>query len=128
MSFKLIHHLKKDGQVYLATGEKEVNVMQLNELLEHNYYEVHDRMVKEVYYKIRRRLAISTFLPVPLNTKFSHFCRLLLSRILKGSKIRYKDLNLLHLLKNETYLYVIKNALEILTESKYSQEKCGERE
>ncbi len=128
MTFKLIHHYKKNGQVYCATGEKKVNVMQLNELLQDNYYELHDRMVTEVYNKIRRRLAISTFLPVPLNGKFSHFCRLLLSRIIKGSKIRYKDLNLLHLLKNETYLYVIKNALEILTESKYSQEKCGERE
>lgn len=117
-SYRLVHHYRKDLRVCLATEGFRTDVEGLNLLLESGYKEAHDKMIDEVYRKIRRRLAISTFLPVPLNSSFKDFTRLVMSKLTKRRNARYKDLNLLHILKNETYYYVIKNALEMNTRRK----------
>lgn len=117
-SHRLIHHYRKDLRVCIATEEYRTDVEGLNLLLEAGYQDAHDRMVDEVYRKIRRRLAISTFLPVPLNSNFKDFTRLVVSKLTGGRNTRYKDLNLLHILKNETYYYIIRNALEMSTRRK----------
>lgn len=118
ISYRLIHHYRVNGQVNIAPQGKEIDVKRLNSILEVNYAAAHEKMVTEVYGKIKRRLAISSFLPVPLNGRLKDFFRLLVSGIVRRGRTSYKNLNLLHLLKNETYYYVIKDALAIITREK----------
>ena len=75
-------------------------------------------MTIDTYNKIKRGLAISAFLPVPLNGSFKSFIRLIASSILKPNNVKYKDLYQLHLLKNEAYYYVLKHAMELITKLK----------
>lgn len=116
LHFDIIQHYTNAGKVHLAPKEKWVNINELNALLEHDkYWNGHDKMTLETFKKIKRSLAISVFLPIPLSGSFKDFFRMLASYILKRNKSKYKDLYQLHLLKNETYYYVIKNAIEIKT-------------
>jgi hypothetical protein len=113
---EIIHHYTKEGRVHLAPKEKYINVDELNALLNSDkYWKEHEIMTREAFRKIKRSLAISVFLPVPLSGKFNDFFRLLASVVIRRNKIKYKDLYQLHLLKNETYYYVIKNAMELKT-------------
>ena len=117
--FEIIHHYTKEGLVQLAPKDKWTNFDELNAMLEpEQYWKAHDRMTRETFKKIKRSLSISVFLPVPLSGQFKDFFRMLVSQILKRNKAKYKDKYQLHLLKNETYYYVIKNALELKTGSK----------
>ena len=118
--YKLVHHFKKYGLVQVAPSTKQADIKKLNVLLEDDFYwKAHEKMTIDTYNKIKRGLAISAFLPVPLNGSFKSFIRLIASSILKRDNVKYKDLYQLHLLKNESYYYVLKHALELLTQRKY---------
>lgn len=120
-SFDLIQHYTIGGLVNLAPKDKWVNIDELNAMLEpEKYWRLHEKMIEDIFKKIRRGIAISVFLPVPLNGSFKDFLKMFVSFILRRSKINYKDLYQLHLLKNETYLFVIKNALAQITSKRYS--------
>jgi poly-gamma-glutamate synthesis protein (capsule biosynthesis protein) len=120
-SFDFIQHYTKEGLVKLAPKDKWVNIVELNAMLEpEKYWRLHEKMTEEIFKKIRRGIAISIFLPVPLNGSFKDFLKMFVSLILRRSKIKYKDLYQLHLLKNETYLFVIKNALAQINDKRYS--------
>jgi len=113
ISFQLIYHYMSED-IVKADHDSRVNVAELNALLANNAYMIeHTKMIEEAYNGIRKNLALSVFLPVPLSGKFKDFIRMFVSHIFKRNYIKYKDLYQLHLLKNETYYYVIKNALEI---------------
>jgi hypothetical protein len=112
--FDIIQHYTTGGKACLSPEEKWINVDELNALLEQeNYWNEHDIITLRAFQKIKKSLAISVFLPVPLSGGFIDFFRMLASLLLKRNKIKYKDLYQLHLLKNETYYFVIKNALEL---------------
>ncbi len=118
-NFEIIRHYTKEGLVQLTPKDKWTNIDELNSMLEpEQYLKAHEKMTLETFKKIKRSLAISVFLPVPLSGQFKDFFRMLASFILTRTKAKYKDKHQLHLLKNETYYYVIKNALELNTARK----------
>jgi len=121
VDFKLIHHYTKNNRVELAPPEKEIDIAKLNSFLGVDYLAEHDKMIMEEYRKLKKLMAISVFLPVPFNGSFKSFIHMFLSNIMKRGQVRFKDLFILHLLKNETYHYVIKNGLEIIMKRKYNK-------
>lgn len=117
--FEILQHYTKEGNVQIAPKDKRINIDELNSMLtQEKYWEEHEKMTLEAFKKIKRSLAISVFLPVPISGKFKDFVRMLFSSVLNRNKVKYKDKYQLHLLKNETYYYVIKNALELNSGSK----------
>lgn len=118
--YEIIHHYEKDKKVYLASKDEIFDIKYLNQLLEPtNYLKEHNKMVIREFNRIKRGLAVSVFLPVPLSGSFKDFFRMFASVLLKKNKVKYKDLQQLHLLKNETYYYLIKNGLELISEKQY---------
>ncbi len=67
VSFQLIHHYTKQGKVQLAPEAKRTNVGCLNSLLGEGYLSQHEKMTLTAYNKIKKALAVSVFLPVPLS-------------------------------------------------------------
>jgi poly-gamma-glutamate synthesis protein (capsule biosynthesis protein) len=113
IDFDIIHHYVKNEKVHIAPSDIAIDIDILNNMLELNYEKEHHKMILEVYDNIKRGLTISTFLPVHLDSCFRCFIRSLLAYLFKRNKTKTKQLFQYYLLNNETYYYVIKNALEI---------------
>jgi len=114
-SFKTVYHYKHNGFTDLAPENKIINLDKLNHYLGDVYETENDKMNMVVYNRIRNKLAISLFPPVPVDGRLKTFFRMIFSRILK-KKISYRDLNQLILFRNDSLYYAIRHSLELRTQ------------
>jgi hypothetical protein len=111
-AFKPVFHYKKDGLVWLAPKGKRVDLIKLCDLLGDEYEKEHDRMSLEACKMIRRSLKSSLMLG-PLDGHIKSAFRRLLAKVFMGGKTTDNNILLLHLLRNESYYFAAKHALEV---------------
>lgn len=111
--FKPLYYYKAGGVVRLAPPEKQVDLQGLCSLLNDNYEKLHDAMSLETYKKIKRNLYLTSLLTSSLRRIYS----VLLGRNKKIDKAVLQ----LHLIKNESYYYAAKHALEVLARKEHAK-------
>lgn len=113
INYKIIYHNKKDGLVHLSMPENRINVEWLNRLLDTEYEVEHQRMTLEVFNDIKKRLSKSAFYFIALDGRFKSLFRYINLKIFRYLSAREDNINLLYLLKNESYFYVLRNGIEL---------------
>ncbi len=116
-SFRPVYHYKHDGFTDFAPENKRVDIDKLNSLLGDAYETEHDKMSMTVYNRIKNKLTISLFPPIPVDGKIKTFFRMLLSLIIK-KKISYRDLHQLILFRNDSLYFAIRHALELKVQNR----------
>ena len=116
-SFTPIYHYMKENRVHMAPPEKKIFLERLCKLLSYRYNEAHDEMSMETYEKLEKKL-IASLAPekrgASLKSSFKSLVLFVTGRAGKRrsqSRVR-RELQLLHLLRNEAYYYAIRHALE----------------
>lgn len=121
INFELVYHHKENGKVHLSPKEKQINIDKLNQMLKNDYDDLVDKMSLEVFNKTIKNNLIYSLGDTPYNggviSTFKQMISIMLGR---RSKID-KDLLSLHLLRNETYYYAAKHALELNAKEKYGR-------
>jgi len=113
LTYELIHHTKKGDLVHLSTQENRIDIELLNLLIGTDYEIEHERMVLEALDSIKRRLSNTVFLDTAIFGRVKSLFRLIILRMLRRYDIRKECSDLLYILKNESYFYVLKNGIEI---------------
>lgn len=119
-SFEPIYHLKKRKKVLICPPDNGVDLDKLNSLLETNYSYVCDKMNLEAFKSIKKNLTFS-LMPIPYDGQFKSTVRRILNNLIGKAKQNKKELLLLHILRNESYYYAAKHALEVISREKYFQ-------
>ncbi len=118
-SFKPIYHHKENFKVVLTTAkERRIDLLDLNILLEKNYNKVHDEMTIEIYKKRLKRNLIYSLVPIPYDGTALTSIKRIINNWLKRTKRTNKNIQALHLIRNETYQNVYKHALELISKGK----------
>ncbi|MED1673250.1 CapA family protein [Pallidibacillus thermolactis] len=121
INFELIYHHKENGKVHLSPKEKQINITELNEKLENGYNKLVDEMSLQVFNKIIKHNLIYSLGDTPYNGSFISTVKHIIATILgRRSKVD-KDLLSLHLLRNETYYYAAKHALQLKANEKHGR-------
>lgn len=115
ISFQPVFHYKENLKVRLSPEKEAIDLDSLNNMLEENYEELHDIMTLEVYNNRLKRDLIYSLSPIPYDGQFITSLRRIASRLLGRTKRKNKNIEALHLLRNETYHNVFQHALEILS-------------
>ncbi|MBB1379347.1 CapA family protein [Pseudoalteromonas sp. SR43-2] len=112
ISFEPVYHYTSNGLVDVARDNKKIDLDYLSKLLNENYYQEHEVMVMEAYNKFKKQLvcAVTDF---PIDTTVKGTIRELLNKVLGRPKALSRELAAMHLIRNEAYYYVTRNALEI---------------
>ena len=113
LTYELIHHTKKGDLVHLSTQENRIDIELLNLLIGTDYEIEHERMVLEAFDSIKRRLSNTVFLTSAIFGRVKSLFRLIILRILRRYDIRKECSDLLYILRNESYFYILKNGIEI---------------
>jgi len=112
----IFHHVNRD-MVVLSSSDERIDLEELNELLSKKYTEEHRKMVltayKNVQYNLLRGLA-----PFPINTSIFRTLKEIFATILGRRKSFDKKILALHMIRNESYYYVARCALEYLNDEK----------
>lgn len=112
--FKPVFHYTINGQVNISPPEKQTNLKYLCNLLnDESYSNYHDNMSLETYDKVINKL-LKSMGAISFDGSVYKTARHILSSIFKRKKKRDRLLLQLHLLRNESYYYAAKNALEII--------------
>jgi hypothetical protein len=115
--FEPIYHHKRGEQVYLSSDEEKIDISYLNRLLGEDYMANLDAMSREAYPMIKRNLLLSLS-DFPCDGDFTltllkTIKRKIMELIGRREKIDRKLIQL-HFLRNESYYYAAKYALEIM--------------
>ncbi|WP_106475719.1 CapA family protein [Phytohalomonas tamaricis] len=114
VSFTPVFHHTQDGQVRLSTPEERIDLDQLNRMLEEGYQARHDAMSLEVYHNYIKGNLTNALLPFPCDGTGKGTLREMIATLLGRRKHLNKRVLQLHLIRNETYYYVMRHALELL--------------
>ncbi|PAV31087.1 hypothetical protein CIL05_00045 [Virgibacillus profundi] len=117
VDFEPIFHYKKNGVVQLAPIEKQIDLKVLNNILFEDYNRSHDNMSLEIFYgKIKKNL-IYSLSPIPYDGGLKSSVKRIINFLLGRNKVNKRLLSL-HLLRNESYYYATKHALELISRNK----------
>lgn len=114
-SFKPIYHHKENLKVCLTPNKESIDLLSLNNKLNENYQELHDQMTLEVYNSRLKRNLLYSLSPIPYDGKLITTAKRIANRVLGRMKKKNKNIEALHLIRNETYHNVFQHALELLT-------------
>ena len=87
--------------------------------MDDDYVALHDAMSLEIYNKSIKGNLIYSLLPFPYDGKIKSSFKKLVVTLLGRRKYFEKDLLTLHLLRNETYYYAARHALELISKEKH---------
>jgi hypothetical protein len=110
--FYPLEHATRNGQVDLC--DSSFNLMQLSEKLGDGYIAEHEKMSLEAYRSIKRNL-ISSATCLPFDGTFKGTLREMAATLLGRRASARRNLTQLHYVRNETYHYAAKHALELLS-------------
>lgn len=119
INFKPVFHYKKDGYVQISPKEKQVDLNALNDMLNDQYNPLHDAMALKAYQEIIKKNLTYSLLSFPYDGKLISSLKLVINRLFGRRKKIDKQLLTLHLLRNESYYYSAKHALELISKEKY---------
>lgn len=111
-NFKLVHHITENGKVTLSNKEQEIDVDYLCNLLKTDYEKLHDEMCKQAFKSIQTNL-IKSVNSFPSDGTLKGTLKEFIATLLGRRKSINKPLLQMHLLRNEAYYYVLRNALEL---------------
>lgn len=118
LHFEIIHHITKNRKVTISEADEEVDLSFLCGLLEDEFSKKHDEMVLKAFEGVGGNLA-RAFSPIPSTGKtFKATGKEILATILGRRRAVNKDLLALHLLRNESYYFVARHALELKARGK----------
>lgn len=110
---QLIYHHKENGKVQLSPPEKQIDIDQLSNQLLDTYEKQLTKVTLKVYEQTIRKNLIYSLVPFPYNGDFLSSVKLLINTILGRRRNIDKNLLSLHLIRNETYYYIARYALEL---------------
>ncbi|MAG65053.1 MAG: hypothetical protein CMK74_04160 [Pseudomonadales bacterium] len=114
ISFEPVHHVTNSHKVFVC--EDEVDINGLCRSLVENYNEKLDEISLAAYRHINRQL-ISSGSQLPFDGTLFGSLKELVATILGRRKASYKRLVQLHYVRNETYHYAAKHALDVLSKN-----------
>jgi len=120
--FKPIYHITRiqKQEVDLALPDEEINLSELSSQLKDDYEQLHNDMTLKAYESVRINFLRSfSFIPQGYNFK-STVKEILATALGRRKKIDKLTLSL-HLLRNEAYYFVARNALELLQKQRYEK-------
>ncbi len=114
VTFEPVYHITDVGklEVTLAKPDDAINLEELSEQLGTNYQELHDEMTLKAYQGVKTNL-LRALSPIPQGANIKSTIKELLATLLGRRKNIDKSTLSLHLLRNEAYYFVARNALEI---------------
>jgi len=115
--FEPVFHITDiaNHQVRLAKENEQINLQHLNQLLEpQRFEEEHTRMTLSAYKNNVNPNMLHAFMPFPLGPTIKSTINEILATLLGRRKHINKPILSLHLIRNETYYFVIRNALELI--------------
>lgn len=119
--FVPVHHHKRDGVVELSPPEKRIDLQELCRLLGEPYPRELDRMSLSAYRRLSRRLAYS-LVPIPYDGDVKSSLRMILDHVTgRHRQAVPKEMLQLHLMRNESYQYAMRHALEVLNARRNDQ-------
>lgn len=115
---ELVFHVTDvaNQQVRLAKDHEQVDIEKLNVLLHDEYEQEHTKMSLDAYKNNVNPNLLRGFIPFPLGTNFKSSIKELLATLLGRRRHVNKSVLSLHLMRNEAYYFVTRNAMEILVE------------
>lgn len=99
-------------QVTLAEPEQTVDLKELAGKLNNNYQALHDEMTLKAYQSVKTNL-LRALSPIPQGSNLKSTVKEFIATLLGRRKALDKPTLSLHLLRNEAYYFVSRNALEI---------------
>ncbi|MBU9723087.1 MULTISPECIES: CapA family protein [Bacillaceae] len=123
MNFEPVFHHKEQGIVQLSMQEKQIDFKILNSNLDNDYEKLHDQMSLTVYRKKIKPKYTFSLLHFPFDGTIKSSLKRILATIVGKQKKKDKDTLALHLLRNESYYFAAKHALELVFKDKYGGNK-----
>lgn len=111
-NFALVQHYTKDRRVHITPDKMQVDIDELCEKLGTHYSRYHNIMALKAYPSIRKNLMQSLF-PLPVDATIGGTFKEIAAKALGRRKKIDKHLLQLHLLRNESYYYAARHALEL---------------
>ena len=108
--FEAVHHITKNKKVQLA--DSKVDLKKLCEFLGEKYQSMHDEMIIKAFHSVEGNL-LRALAPIPIGKNLRATIKELAAKALGRRRNVNKDLLALHLLRNEAYYYVARNAFEL---------------
>ena len=115
-AFKAVHHKTRNSLVCIS--EEPVDIDFLSEKLGDGYKKEHDEMNEQVYEKFIKRKLINSASKIPFDGTFKGTIKEMIATLLGRRKYLNKPLDQLHFMRNETYYYAARHALELKAEKK----------
>ena len=114
VTFEPVYHITDVDklEVTLAKPDKAINLQELTEQLDEKYQALHDEMTLKAYQGVKPNL-LRALSPIPQGAGLKSTLKELLATLLGRRKNIDKPTLSLHLLRNEAYYFVARNALEI---------------
>lgn len=109
-----VFHYNENHEVRLAPIDKRIDIDYLNKQLAKNYEGHHDEMCLKVYESIIKKNLIYALAPIPYDGTIKGSLYKIKQILLNKQKKADKTMLQLHLLRNESYYYATKNALDII--------------
>lgn len=118
IKFEPVFHYKHDGLVWVADKEHRCDLSALSDALGEGYNQELDAMSSAAYQNIRRNLkrCVNSF---PFDRGLIDHLKSLVKFLLKRGAPSDKELSELHLIRNETYYFAAKWALEVRKRAKH---------
>ncbi|RKQ34298.1 CapA family protein [Oceanobacillus halophilus] len=115
IKFEPVFHQKQDGKVQLSSPEKQINLEHLNASLDQEYEDLLEQMSLDIFHnRIKGKLSDS-LLPFPLERSWKSTIKNFIRKRLGRNRVDKKEIQLLHYLRNESYYYAARHALEVLS-------------
>lgn len=117
INFEPVFHYTKNKLVHIAPKDKKIDLANLCQRLDEGYDEEHNQMVRDCYPKISGVL-IRSLSALPANTSVLGTLKELVATVIGRRRKQNKDLTAMHFIRNETYYYVVRHALELKAQEK----------
>lgn len=115
IGFKPVFHYQENNIVKLSDSESnKIDLKYLCDILGDRYEEMHDKMVLETYNNIIRRNIAFSVSKFPLFVSPKRTISLLIKKFKHLNVPDCRRKLLIHMIKNESYKYVLQDALDIL--------------
>lgn len=117
IKFKPIHHITKSNKVHLHDVPVDLDAL-CNQLGE-GYLKEHERMMLEAYRNIVERNLIKSISKIPHDNSIRRTIKEIAATLIGKRRNFNKEITKLHFIRNETYQYVARHALETINAHKH---------
>ncbi|WP_261824637.1 CapA family protein [Vibrio neonatus] len=121
ITFKPVFHHTSNGKVHISKDEKKINLEALCGLLRDEYYIHHDQMAINSYQNVKNNL-LKSLSPLPITPTLKGTVKELIRAVIGRRKGLNKAILGMHFMRNESYYFVAKHAMELEVQKKKKNE------